>query len=804
MKVNLSWLKEYVNIEWSPRDLCEALTMAGLEVEGLEPVGEGLERVVSARILSVEPHPHADRLSLCRVDSGRGQSQVVCGAPNLVTGTMAPLALPGARLPNGNIVEESEIRGELSRGMLLAEDELGLTDDHSGILLLPEGTAPGRLVSEVLSLPDWVLDISITPNRADCVCVLGVAREIAAITGEALRLPEIRSWETGPEIETLSSVSIEDPKGCPRYSAGLIQGIALQTSPFWMRYRLFHAGIRSINNIVDVTNYVMMEMGQPLHAFDYNRLKENRIVVKRAQAGDRFSTLDGQTRILSEETLMICDSDRLVAIAGIMGGLNSEIFAGTTNVLVESAYFDPVTIRRDSKYLGLSTEASYRFERGIDLEGVARALRRSLDLMVQLSGGEAASGILDNYPRPYARREIRFRPDRCNAYLGTALSRESMSEYLTSLEMDVLKQDKGDFTVIPPSFRVDINREVDLMEEVARLHGYNEIPVTPALIRPPDENELPELAFSDRMRSQLASFGFAEIITYSFVAPETMDPLNQDGGTDSDQLVRILNPLSWDQSVLRTSLISGLLSTLKTNLSHGEKELKLFEWGKTFRNLGEGCQPLEKAHLAGVLAGSYRRKTWYAAERPVDYYDAKGTVEGLLRHVGIEPFHFRAGQPDPTYDSQMFSEVVAGSAQVGRVGRISQEVMRAYDLENETVYLFDLDIEPLFNATPQTRRFCPFAKFPAVYRDISLLVGLPVQSGRIMDIIRKEGKELVESIEIFDYYEGKNIASGHKALGFRISYRSTTGTLDGADVNRLHETIIDRIRKETGGTLREG
>ncbi|MFZ0449946.1 MAG: phenylalanine--tRNA ligase subunit beta [Desulfatiglandaceae bacterium] len=802
MKVNLNWLKEYVNIELSPKDLCDALTMAGLEVEGLEPVGEGLEKVVSARILSVEPHPDADRLFLCMVDSGKERSQVVCGALNLQAGAMALLALPGARLPNGTVVDESEIRGQLSRGMLLAEDELGLTDDHSGILLLPEETAPGQLISEVLSLPDWVLDISITPNRADCVCVLGVAREIAAITGEKLRLPEIELRESGPEIEGFSSVTIEDPSGCPRYTAGLLQDITLETSPFWMRYRLFHAGVRNINSIVDVTNYVMMEMGQPLHAFDYNRLKENRIVVKRASAGDRFSTLDGQTRILTDETLMICDSDRFVGIAGIMGGLNSEIFAGTANVLVESAYFDPVTIRRSAKYLGLSTEASYRFERGIDIEGVPRALKRSLDLMVQLSGGVVASGILDNYPRPYAHREIKFRPDRCNAYLGTALSGESMSDYLRSLEMDVRKESEELLTVIPPSFRVDINREVDLMEEVARLHGYNEIPVTPALISPPDENELPELAFSDRARSQLASFGFTEIITYSFISPESLVTLNPNA--DADHLVRILNPLSSDQSVLRTSLIPGLLDTLKTNFSHGEKELKFFEWGKTFQNRGEGRQPVEKPRLVGVMAGPYRRKTWYESERPVDYYDVKGTVEGLLRYIGIESFHFRKGEPDPAYDSHMFSEVMAGNACVGRLGRVSQKIMRAYDLENETAYLFDLDIEALLSARPQTRAFRPFAKFPAVYRDISLLVGLSIESGGIMDIIRQEGKELVESIEIFDYYEGKSIASDQKAIGFRICYRSASRTLDGAEVNRLHETIIDRIRQETGGTLREG
>ena len=379
-----------------------------------------------------------------------------------------------------------------------------------------------------------------------------------------------------------------------------------------------------------------------------------------------------------------------------------------------------------------------------------------------------------------------------------------MKGHLESLEMEVQEEEKDVFTVIPPSFRVDINREVDLMEEVARLHGYNEIPTTAALIRPPDENELPELAFSDGLKSQLASFGFSEIITYSFISPESIDKLHPDGQADKDQLVRILNPLSSDQSVLRTSLIPGVLNTMKTNFSRGEKELKLFEWGKVFHNLGDGKQPLEKTRLVGVMAGLYHRKTWYGTERPVDYYDVKGIVEGLLRTIGIDGFHFQKGEPDPAYDSHVFSEVVAGTTRLGGLGKISRKLMRGYDLESETAYLFDLDIEALLGAKPKTKEFQAFAKFPAVNRDISLLVERSVESGRIMDIIRQESKELVESIEIFDYYEGKNIAPGQKALGFRISYRSTSGTLDGADVNKLHETIIDRIRQETGGTLREG
>ncbi|MBW1816837.1 MAG: phenylalanine--tRNA ligase subunit beta, partial [Deltaproteobacteria bacterium] len=391
MIVSLNWLRDYVDIQLPPDEIGRLLTMIGLEVEGMEAFGRSLDSIIVSRILSVEPHPQVERLSVCRVDAGEKSLSVVCGAPNLEPGVLVPLALPGVRLPDGTEIRESDIRGVVSEGVLLAEDELGLTDDHTGVLVLPPGPGPGVSLPEAVAAADWVFDISITPNRPDCACILGVAREIAAATGARLKRPEIRFNETGPPIEDLTRVDIEDPVGCPRYVAGIIQGVAMGPSPFWMRYRLHLCGIRSINNIVDVTNYVLLEMGQPLHAFDYHRLKENRIVVKRASSGDRFTTLDGEARALSDETLMICDAERQVAVAGIMGGLNSEIFSGSRDVLVESAFFDPITIRRGSKALGLSTEASYRFERGIDMEGAATALKRAVGLMGELAGGQVAS-----------------------------------------------------------------------------------------------------------------------------------------------------------------------------------------------------------------------------------------------------------------------------------------------------------------------------------------------------------------------------------------------------------------------------
>ncbi|RLB19206.1 MAG: phenylalanine--tRNA ligase subunit beta [Deltaproteobacteria bacterium] len=803
MKVSLNWLKEYVDINISPTALCDALTMAGLEVEGLEPVGDNLQYVVAGRIVRVDSHPDADRLSLCLVDTGSERVQVVCGAPNLHEGTMAPLALPGAYLPIGTRVKESEIRGQTSHGMLLAEDELGLTDDHTGIMLLPDNTAPGTKMAAVLSLPDWIIDISITPNRGDCACVIGIAREIAAITGEKLNVPAVELDETGPAIETLSSVTIEDPVGCPRYAAGILQEIELRPSPFWMRYRLFQSGVRSINNIVDITNYVMMEMGQPLHAFDYNRLQENRIVVKRASDGDSFTTLDGQTRKLNSESLMICDATRFVAVAGIMGGLNSEIFAGTRNVLVESAFFDPITIRRGAKRLGLSTEASYRFERGIDIENVPRALKRSLGLMQQLGGGKAASGIIDAYPRPHISSKILFRPQRANAFLGTDLSDEAMIGYFRSLHMDVAKKQKGSLQVTPPSFRIDIQREVDLIEEVARLYGYDNIPISSPLIRLAEERDAPELVLRGRMRSLASSFGFTEVITYSFVSPESLQVTGFPGGYQDEKLVRIMNPLSTDQSVMRTSLVPGLLTTLRSNIAHGETSLRIFEWGKIFLQ-EENDLPDEKIWFAGLMSGAYRSKTWYSDEREVDYYDAKGIVEGMLENLGVQGIFFQRGAQCPPYDPEFSSQVLSSGTLLGQVGQVSRDVMKEFDLENEKAFLFDLDIASVLSALPRDKRFQPFAKYPAVYRDISMVLSRSVESGKVLSLIKEEGKSLVESVQIFDFYQGRKMAPNEKALGFRICYRSPEGTLEGAAVNDLHEKIIERIRRETGGRLREG
>ncbi len=804
MKVSLNWLKDYVDIEMSPDDLGHLLTMIGLEIEGIEPVGRGLDDIIVSKILSIAPHPGADRLSICHMDVGKERVNVICGAPNLVEGDMVPLALPGTRLPDGTKIEESNIRGENSTGVLLAEDEMGLTDDHTGIMVLPKDLVPGTSLMSAAVFSDYVFDINITPNRPDCACVLGVAREVATLTNKNLKRPDIKIREMGPDIKGLTSVAIEDHAACPRYAAGVIQNVTFVPSPFWMRYRLFMCGMRSINILVDVTNYVMMEMGQPLHAFDYDRLRENRIVVRRAKDGESFTTLDGQAHNLGRETLMICDGERAVAMAGIMGGLNSEIFAGTKDVLVESAFFDPVTIRRASKRLGISTEASYRFERGADIGGAANALKRALSLISDLAGGEIATGLIDIYPDIYSPPIIDFRVDKTNALLGATLTREEISDYLESLEMEVENINKNNLRVRPPSFRIDIAREVDLAEEVARLSGYEKIPVTSPTIRPYEDAELPQLMLPDRIRSIMTGFGFSEIITYSFIKPDSADILGAGDKSPLKSFVKLLNPITIDQSVLRTSLIPGLLDTIKNNIIRDERDLKVFELGKVFIRDEKDELPLEKEFLAAVISGSYYRKTWYNDERRVDFHDIKGVVEALLKGLGLMGFSFKKEAGFPGYDPEFSAGIHCSGTLIGQLGRISPNVMGAYELDKEDAYLFELDIDSVLKNLSKTNKFKPFAKFPAVYRDISIIVERQMESSKITGIIRDEGQGLIESIQIFDIYEGSKIDPSKKAIGFKICYRSAHETLDGEEVNRLHESIIEQIRQKTGGRLREG
>ncbi len=802
MRLTLNWLKDYVDIDLPPEDLADLLTMAGLEVEAVEPLGDGLDGVIAARVVSVERHPDADRLTICRVDAGGQEIDVVCGAPNVRDNMITAYAPPGIRLPGGLAVKEARIRGHVSRGILLAEDEMGLTDDHSGVMELPGNTEPGTPVNKILPLEDKAFEIGLTPNRPDCASVIGVAREVAALTGKRLKRPPLPPIDNDrPSIHRHTSVTIDDPLGCPRYSAGLVRGVRIGPSPFWMRYRLHSSGVRSINNVVDVTNYVMLECGQPLHAFDYHRLHENRIVVRRAEEGDVFTTLDGQERILTADDLMICDGEGPVGLAGVMGGLNSEIQDDTSDVLVESACFDPLTIRRTSKRLGLLSEASYRFERGVDIEGTVWALQRAVLFLAETAGGVIEPSLIDQYPRPWKPLEIGLRVDKTNAFLGTAVTTDKMAGYLSSLELEVRVEGEGRLLVTPPACRVDLVREVDLMEEVARMAGYDNIPDTLPAVRPTEELDPVEVSLGDHIREIMAGFGFSEVVNFSFISEESLDALGASGNSPLRNTVKLLKPLTQDQAVMRTTLLPGLLQSVRSNMAHGERNLRLFEWGKVFMPREGNELPEERLELAAVITGAWTQLSLHHPERAADFYDAKGVLESLLGHLFVGDINFKRADPPSGYRKDMTARISAGEVPLGWVGEMDSGTAERFEIGPERTFLMELDIRALKDAMSSPRAFETYARFPAVMRDLCVVVDSSVEGERVRGIIA--GEKLVESVDLFDLYRGDQISPSEKALTFRVCYRSPERTLKGREINVLHDKIVRKIEEQVGGRLRD-
>ena len=801
MKVSLNWLKEFVDIDMPPDKLGDALTMAGLEVEDIERKGQKLNEFVVGKILDIKPHSNSDRLSVCEVDAGAKILSVVCGANNMKIGDFSPLALPGTKLTDGTKIRESRIRGIASQGVLLAEDEMGLTNDHTGIMILKNDLIPGRPFSDVMDLEDWIFDINLTPNRVDCSSIVGVAREIGALTKKKIRMPEINiTWGDRP-INDLASITVLDSTGCPRYSAGLVENVNIAQSPFWMRYRLHSCGIRPISNVVDITNYILLELGQPLHAFDYHILSGKKIVVKRAEKGQSFTTLDNQIRELDDGTLMICDGEQAVAIAGIMGGLNSEITEKTRSVLIESAYFNPTMIRRSSKKISLSTEASYRFERGIDMEGVDKALKRSLMLISQIAGGKIANGIIDLYPEPWKPPKILLDINKANKILGIYTRPKEVSDHLSFLDMDVKITKKEKLEVIPPSYRVDITRDADIIEEIARSIGYDKIPATLPHISSRADS-ISGSAIKNRIKDCLVSMGFNEIITYSFISPKSADILGAEENSELRSFVKLLNPLSQDQSVMRTSLLPGLLSTVKLNSIRGHNDLRIFEWGKVYIK-GEDELPDEKLVLAALITGMENPKSWCQTAREMDFFDIKGVAENILEAIGIHNSEFQKTDLKSAYDNNEYARIFSSGSAAGTIGKASKKVLEGYEI-NQNAYVLELDINALSPLSKWEKTFKPLNKFPAVKRDISIIIDQSVESAYIVNLAKQKGRNLVESVNIFDVYQGKGIDSREKSLAIRISYRSDKRTLTDKEVNRVHDEIIKEMRRKTGGRLREG
>jgi phenylalanyl-tRNA synthetase beta chain len=801
MKVSLNWLRDYVEIRMGVNELINLLTMVGLEVEEAISTGEGFENIVVGEICSIQRHPNAERLSLVEVRTDQERFSIVCGATNIREGQKVPLALIGAKLPNGVEIKKSKIRGEISEGMLCSEIELGLGQDATGILILDPDVPVGVNLGEALGLKDTILDISITPNRPDCLCMIGVAREIAALTHQRVRYPFSSLSKQGEEIHQRTSVTILDPDLCPRYVAKLIEGVKIGPSPYWMRNRLEKVGIRSINNVVDVTNFIMMECGQPLHAFDFELLEEGRIVVRRAQESEGFVTLDGVKRVLDGEMLMICDGVKPVAIAGVMGGLNSEIKEDTKVVLLESAYFNPMSNRRTSKKLGLETEAAYRFGRGVDYGGCLSAGDRAAKLIQKLAGGKVVEGVVDAYPITIQPNPIRLSVRKVHQVLGIEVTAESVKTCLEDLELDVHKEDEDVMIVTPPSFRGDLEREIDLIEEVARMDGYEKIPLTLPKGPPSSVERSREFLLERKIIELLIHHGYHEVINYSFTSPASLDLIGLASDDPRRQFLRILNPLAEDSSVMRTSLIPGLLETARYNLSRKNSNLKFFELRKVFFPQEGERLPREVKYLAGFAIGMERDLHWAFPPRPVDFYGIKGCIEDFFEALQIKGIKFSRVDDIPYLHPGKASKVSSGEEVFGFLGEVHPQVLGHYEIHGKA-YLFEIDFEQMVRHAKERETFRQLQKFPAIYRDLSVVVDDTFEVGRLREAIWDLKHPFIDEVNLFDVYRGAPIPEGKKGISYRIRYQANDRTLTDEEVNHIHEKVISLLKEVFHAELR--
>ena len=800
MRVSLNWLRKFIDFDLDAEQLAAALTMLGLEVEEIEHLGEAFNKVVVGQLLSVDRHPDADKLSFCRVSTGTEELEIVCGAKNISPGDLVPVALVGAELPNGMKIKRSKIRGVESNGMLCSAQELELGVDHSGIYLLDKGAKLGSGFAEYLHLEDTVFEIGLTPNRGDCLSILGIAREVAAYCNVALKIPTITFEENGPEVNQLASVEIKNPELCPRYAARVIQGITIKESPVWLKAALKASGLRPINNVVDVTNYVLMELGHPLHAFDYDLIREKRIVVQLAKDGEKFYTLDGEERNLNAENLLICDGQGAVALAGVMGGKNSEVNEKTVSLLIESAYFKPENIHQTSKKLNLDTEAAHRFARGSDIEGLINALERTTQLILELAGGTVAKGILDVYPQEIQKRVVQLRPERVNRILGTEIGASEIGTLLERLHFKI-GTENGVFMVEIPTFRPDITREIDLIEEVARLYGYNNISSRPlsgsfthALA---DHHKQIELA-----RETVLHFGLDEIITYSFIDPLLLNQLNLPSEHPLKSFLPLANPLTEKQGVMRPSLLPLLLSTMRHNEFQQNRQVKIFELGKIFQPLADEKLPDEPHYLSGIISGQRENDALYQDTRKVDFYDLKAIVEAVCTALKVPPVMFVAEVSEPYYHPSIHASVRVNGKKVGNIGKLHPTVQSNFEL-SEDVFIFELNLDLLLNLPTVPKKYLAFSRFPAVNLDLAMLVQEEIKAQEIIKIIKGNGGKILEKVDLFDVYRGKQIKEGFKSLAFSLRFRSTSGTLTDDDVFKRYGKIVEELEKRSGAEVRK-
>jgi phenylalanyl-tRNA synthetase beta chain len=787
MKVTWNWLAELVELDLPLQRLADRLDMAGLEVESIEERGGDLAGVCVAEVISVRPHPNAPSLTVCEVRTApASRSSIVCGAPNVKAGARVACALPGARLPGGRTIAAAEIRGVPSAGMLCSESELGLGPDESGLLLLPGDAAVGEPIAAYLQVEDTVIEVSITPNRGDCLSVWGLAREIAALTGQRLRRPRVNVQETGEAAAELIGIRIDDDDLCGRYVGRVITDVKIAASPLWLQYRLRAVGMRPINNVVDATNYVMLERGQPLHAFDYDRLPRQQIVVRRAAATTRFTTLDGQSRQLEADDLLITTGEEVVAIAGVMGGANSEVGDATHRIFLESAWFAPASVRRTAKRLGLRTEASYRFERCVDIEGVPTAADRAAALIAKLAGGKVAGGRVDVYPSARSPAPIALRLKRMDDLLGMTIARADVVAKLKLLGMSVSPATRATITVVPPSYRTDLMREIDVIEEVVRLVGYENVPAT----LPQCELGGAGLGIDERRHREikrfLISLGLSEVLPLSFCSQR----LNQQfpGLQRERRPVVLLNPMTQDDGEMRLSLCASLVPVVRHNLDQGSGAVALFTLGKVFWRAGGFA---EARHLAGAVCTAVPAHGLGERDKSAGFLDVKGVLEALFESLGIDDVRWIALTDAAAFHPGQTARIEVRGSPVGLLGALHPALCDELQVR-QPCWLFELDLDQVLQYCPPRITFQELPRFPAVIRDLAIVADDRFASDEIVRCVRnwQAGAAFVEDVHLFDEYVGDPIPAGKKSLAYSIAYRAPDRTLTDAEVNELHQSLI--------------
>lgn len=796
MLVPLRWLNKILPHGLEIDRLLEVLTMSGLEVEAAIDLGMKSGKIVVGKVIEFKVHPNADRLSLVKVDIGSERPlDIVCGATNLYPGMLAPCALPGAVLPGGLEIRKSKIRGEQSEGMLCSGKELEFGSDHSGILDLPDTYAVGEPF-------DFIIDLKVTPNRADCLSMHGVARDLAAMIGKKVYPETHRVSEMVERIDDFIKLIVRARKACPRYSCRFIRDLRVGPSPLWMRRTLESCGMRPINNVVDVTNYVMMEYGIPLHAFDFDRIHGGTIIVRYAEEGEAFTALDGRELRLTAEDLVIADEDRPIALAGVMGGRNTEVTDSTTHVALECAYFDPVSIRRTARRHGLHSESSYRFERGTDPGRVPVALNRATQLIHDLASGEVAKGALDDQGGASSRPEellVHLQVEKANRYLGLRLSNAEMADRLVNLGFEIRRSDKETLSIAKPSYRVDIERDVDLIEEIARIVGYDKIPETmPAIQSTGEKAAEKEERSLHALRHLCAELGLCEAVHPSFTSKARLES----HGWDAERQPKLANPMTQDQAYLRPALLPDLLATAQYNQRQGVEGINLFEAGKVFaEGARAGHSEDERLSLAIALSGA-TPSNWAAASRSYDFFDLKAVVETLAERLGVGRLSVEAGADGRVYHPGRSAKLLLAGKPVGCLGEVHPTLARDHGLRGR-VYCAELNLGALLEESAKTKfSFQAIPRLPGSERDLAVLVDEGVPAARLIEIARSAARETLEEVLLLDVYRGEHVPAGKKSMALRMQLRSSEATLTEEQINEIVKKVLTRLEKDCGAVLR--